>query len=312
MTVTAVASLKGSPGVTTLACLLGATWVEPDRVVVAECDPSGGDLAARFGLTSRLGWSTLAASVRRQGHGGPLADHLQELPGGLRVLVGSADSAAETTNLAGGFSAGGSGFSDGPWDLIVDLGRLLARAPAQTPWIVTADRLVVVCRNDAAGIVHVKEWVDAQSDSILGRTHLVTVGPTVHPAEEVEAFTALPVAGRLPYDRAAARTVCGEMVPSLLRTATSRRRIRRAPLVAAAASIATTIAGCGAVLEHDDSGRPSSIERASSCERGQRTDRELGDLPGTDRPRSPQRRVPPNASDNGWMPRLDGIRRRIR
>src|ERR1019366_10538581 len=48
-------SAKGAPGVTTLACVLGAVWPTHRAVVVAECDPSGGDLAGRFALSTRTG-----------------------------------------------------------------------------------------------------------------------------------------------------------------------------------------------------------------------------------------------------------------
>ena len=92
MTLVAFASVKGAPGVTTLACLVGATWPSHRRVMVAECDPSGSDLAARFGLSSKRGWSTWATAVRRSGTPVAIEPHLQQLPGGLDVLVGSGGS----------------------------------------------------------------------------------------------------------------------------------------------------------------------------------------------------------------------------
>ncbi len=51
MTLIALFSDKGSPGVTTLALSLAAAWPRP--VTVAECDPAGGDLALR--LTDEAG-----------------------------------------------------------------------------------------------------------------------------------------------------------------------------------------------------------------------------------------------------------------
>ena len=48
MTVVAFGSVKGAPGVTTLACLVAAAW-PPDRaVMVVECDASGGDWRRAF------------------------------------------------------------------------------------------------------------------------------------------------------------------------------------------------------------------------------------------------------------------------
>ncbi len=51
----AVCSLKGSPGVTTWALALAACWPRPASAVLVECDPSGGSLAARFGLAPAPG-----------------------------------------------------------------------------------------------------------------------------------------------------------------------------------------------------------------------------------------------------------------
>jgi len=89
MTLLSIFSIKGAPGVTTLACLLGAAWPEPGAVAVVEADPAGGDLAARFGLSVHRGWSSLISSTRRSEEAPSLDPHLQELPGGLPVLVAS-------------------------------------------------------------------------------------------------------------------------------------------------------------------------------------------------------------------------------
>ena len=65
MTVVSLLSVKGAPGVTTLSCLVASLWAGPGPVAVVEADPAGGDLAARFGLTSTLGWTSLAAAGSR-------------------------------------------------------------------------------------------------------------------------------------------------------------------------------------------------------------------------------------------------------
>src|SRR3982074_1468642 len=46
MALIAIASDKGAPGVTTAALALAAVWPRP--VLLAECDPAGGDLVYRF------------------------------------------------------------------------------------------------------------------------------------------------------------------------------------------------------------------------------------------------------------------------
>jgi MinD-like ATPase involved in chromosome partitioning or flagellar assembly len=232
MSVIALASLKGSPGVTTTACLLGATWPEPRQVVVGECDPSGGDLAARFALSSRQGWSSLAAAIRRQGVGGPLADHLQTLPGGLRVLVGGRETAVDAARLAHLFLDRAIQFGDGPWDFIADLGRLLPQGATEGKWFEVAATVVLVLRPDASSVVHVKNWADGLPSELVDRIGLVTVGSGEHPADEIERFTSLPVLGRLPEDRSA-RSVSGE--PAAI------RRLRRSSLVTAAATLAARL-----------------------------------------------------------------------
>jgi len=82
----ALASAKGSPGVTTALVALAGVWPRP--VLVAECDPNGSDLAARFGLPPVPGLVSLASVAR---HGlGPVQvwEHTQRLPGGLAALLG--------------------------------------------------------------------------------------------------------------------------------------------------------------------------------------------------------------------------------
>ena len=46
MSLIVIGAAKGGPGVTTAAVALAAVW--PRRAIVAECDPSGGDLALRI------------------------------------------------------------------------------------------------------------------------------------------------------------------------------------------------------------------------------------------------------------------------
>ncbi|HSS91257.1 MAG TPA: hypothetical protein VLL69_18210, partial [Streptosporangiaceae bacterium] len=69
MALVAVASDKGAPGVTTASVVLAAVWPRP--VLLAECDPAGGDLRYRFraadggGLDPGRGLLSLAVAARR-------------------------------------------------------------------------------------------------------------------------------------------------------------------------------------------------------------------------------------------------------
>src|SRR5207248_7130905 len=57
---------------------------EGHPVVFAECDPSGGDVAAWAELGETRGWATAVAGGDRSWAG--LSSHLQHLPSGLSVL----------------------------------------------------------------------------------------------------------------------------------------------------------------------------------------------------------------------------------
>jgi MinD-like ATPase involved in chromosome partitioning or flagellar assembly len=232
VSILALASVKGSPGVTTTACLLGSTWPNADRVVVAECDPSGGDLSARFALSARQGWTSLAASIRR-GASGPLGEHLQTLPGGLRVLIGSRDSSPDCARLSRHFLERGREFTDGPWDIVVDVGRIVRGDGTQTSWLAVADRVILVLRTDAGAVIHAKSWADTLPSDLKGRLALVTVGAKGYPNREIEGFTSLSVIGHLPEDREVARAVSGEPA--------TQRRLRRSSLTAATATLAARL-----------------------------------------------------------------------
>src|SRR5690349_3382080 len=93
-----VCSAKGSPGVTSVALSLTATWPGVTPVLI-EADPSGGDLAYRCRhrdgglLASTPSIVSLAAASRgaatsADGPLAKLADHTQDLACGVRVVPG--------------------------------------------------------------------------------------------------------------------------------------------------------------------------------------------------------------------------------
>ena len=229
MTVVSFLSVKGAPGVTTLCCLVGGTWPAHRRVMVVECDPSGGDLATRFGLSARCGWPTLATSARREGGGTTIAPHLQQLPGGLDVLVGTRPSdlplakSAEVSLLARTWSA-----PDDPWDALVDLGRLRQGDDDSQAWLHRSDSVVVVTGSEAASVVQVRERAPALRSRYEDRLGLVVIGSGPHQSVEIEAFTGIRLFGELPSDPVAAGIACGaagggrRLMRSLLVTSVSR------------------------------------------------------------------------------------------
>ena len=235
MTVVSFLSVKGAPGVTTLCCLVGGTWPAHRRVMVVECDPSGGDLATRFGLSARCGWPTLATSARREGGGATIAPHLQQLPGGLDVLVGTRPSdlppaqSADVALLSRTWSA-----PDDPWDALVDLGRLRQADDDSQAWLHRSDSVVVVTGSDAASVVQVRERAPALRSRYEDRLGLVVIGSGPHQSVEIEAFTGIRLFGELPSDPVAAGIACG--------AAGGGRRLMRSLLVASVSRLSRHLA----------------------------------------------------------------------
>ena len=248
MTVVAFASVKGAPGVTTAACLVGATWPAERNVVVAECDSSGGDLAARFELSSKCGWSSLATASRRSHSPPGLRPHLQQLPGGLDVLVGSSTTSTTSTSSIGtdagpasvaALLASATSDPECPWDLLIDLGRVRPGGPdpGARAWLDRSDVVAVVLRTDAASALHVRDRAPDLLARCEDRVGLVVVTTDHYPSAEIERFTGLPVIGEIPFDPVAATVAAGGHG--------SRRRLSRSSLATSARRLATTLVAEG-------------------------------------------------------------------
>jgi len=240
MTLVSLCSLKGAPGVTTLACLLGAAWPGPGPIVLVEADPSGGDCAARFGLSARVGWTSLSAAARRSDEPVATRPHLQDLPGGLPVLVAArgderrAATSVEGRALWSGVPALPGGRTDDDDRLtIVDLGRLGRDDAVSDSWLAGADTALLVVRGDSASAVQARDRV-ARLDAVAGgRLGIVVVGGG-YSGHDLEEFTGIRVLARLPFDPAAAEVATG--------AAGSGRRLERSPLWAAVGRLAASLA----------------------------------------------------------------------
>jgi hypothetical protein len=168
--IVAVCSAKGSPGVTTLACALGAVWPNDRQIVLAECDPSGGDIAARFGLSAKRGMTTLVVDSRHSRDEVPLdvRPHIQALPGGLEVLAGPTGAIASRTvgselpNLL-------ARARSSEMDLILDLGRIQPGAAGQVAALAAAGQVVVVAHRTVESVASTR-WISqllTRSEDIL-------------------------------------------------------------------------------------------------------------------------------------------------
>jgi hypothetical protein len=223
MTTIALASLKHSPGVTTLSIALTMASADRDEpTLLVDLDPFGGDVAAYVGLAVDPGLGTLAAAHRRAESPLDLSRHHAELPNGGAVIV----NPGVPSQIAS----------------ILDCGRLVSGSPA-LPAIERADHLLIMIRPTLAGVALVQAqggWLRSiRRDSVS----LVLLGDRPYGADDVSAVTGFEVAGVVPTDQRGALGVCGAL---------PHRAARRTPLARSARAIADGLwAPCTAVSMRD-------------------------------------------------------------
>jgi len=160
MALIAIASDKGAPGVTTTALALAAVWPRP--VLLAECDPAGGDLVYRFPaagggyLDPRRGVLSLAVAARRGMQPQQFWEHTQKLHGGLDVLAGvtNAEQGAGLSLLWGPIGKVLASLSQA--DVIADCGRLGADGPLYD-LLAEATTAVLVTRVHVADVIRLRD-----------------------------------------------------------------------------------------------------------------------------------------------------------
>jgi hypothetical protein len=160
MALIAVAADKGAPGVTTTALALAAVWPRP--VLLAECDPAGGDLVYRLPagdggrLDPRHGLLSLAVAARRGVAPQQTWEHVQKLHGGLDVLTGvtNADQGAGLNLLWG--PVGRVLAANAQADVIADCGRLGVDGPLYD-LLAEAQMIVLVTRASLGEVVRLRD-----------------------------------------------------------------------------------------------------------------------------------------------------------
>ncbi|UOZ03398.1 carbon monoxide dehydrogenase maturation protein [Amycolatopsis sp. WQ 127309] len=226
----ALASVKGSPGVTAFTVALAASWPIAARRLIVECDPAGGDLAHRFGLRPTPGLLSLAAAARGSAEPEVLWNHAQPLPGGTQIVSGPPGShqarAALGVLTAPGSPVYGAGRESGV-AIFVDCGRLDPGSPAE-PVIGHADVLLLLSGTHSDELAHLAVRIHELGRAAT-RPCLVLTGDG-HPTAEVERELGIPVMARIPHDPVTART--GHGIPG---------RHRKGGLVRAAGIIARVL-----------------------------------------------------------------------
>ncbi|MFG2077436.1 hypothetical protein SAMN05421874_106112 [Nonomuraea maritima] len=166
-----LAADKGAPGVTTAATALAAVW--PRAVLLAECDPAGGDLAYRLPaadggvLNPGRGLLTLGATARRGLEAAQIPQHTQKIIGGLDVLVGltHAEQAAGLTWLWGPLGRALAAVPDA--DVIADCGRLGAH-PQLADLMAEAEQVVLLTRASLDHVAHLRERLQiTKADAVV-------------------------------------------------------------------------------------------------------------------------------------------------
>jgi len=239
---TVVAAGKSAPGATTSAWALALTW--PGELLVVDCDPAGGDMAPGL-LPGRvvadrglLSWSAAArGGVPAMAAAAMFAAHAVALPERPQVW------------LVPGFTTATQSYSFTPqvWerlalalarsstaigrDSLVDAGRLVGdRAP--WPVLRAADQVIVTVRPTVRSVHAAQDATQRLRHELgdLAKVVALVVGDGPYSAGEVAAALALPLAGALPYDRAAAQVLSDG--------AAGERGLHRSPLLRAAGAVA--------------------------------------------------------------------------
>ena len=211
MTVIAFASIKGSPGVTTAATAIAASWPRGRKVLLVEADPFGGDLAPRHGVSVTGGLASLFAAARRTLTPDAVWDHVHQLPGGLPVLFGLTNVHQAVANEKA-WPGIAKALCDLDADVVVDAGRLLPQfAGGIRDVLERADALVVLCEPTLEAIVHLRDALPGLFAEMHSRRLLVVpAGSVGYSREEIGKTLQVEVGPPMPDDPNAAAALANK------------------------------------------------------------------------------------------------------
>jgi len=215
MTLIGFCSAKGSPGVTTSALAIAAVW--PRSVLLAECDPAGGDVVAGFLRAQTPPGTTLLdvalASRRGLTPDDVLACCLPLGPGDeVALLAGLTDPAQVASTLPAwrelAVAFQGLDTGEAARDVLVDCGRLDARG-TPVELLARCDLVVLVLRPRLAQVHQARHHLAVLRGSLAVQgmepaLALLLVGDRPYTPREVSRALGLPVLAVLPVDDRAA------------------------------------------------------------------------------------------------------------
>lgn len=220
MTVFALASTHGAPGVTATVMGLAAAWKSTTGrdVLVIEADPDGGVLASRFEeLRADRTLSDVAVDVRRAFSIDAVMTSARHVWGGVPVVVAppSGEQTHSALTAAGDRLAAGLAAADGV-DVLVDLGRLTARSPG-----LHLARRAVTTMLVARPTFESVALLTARAPELMAHgcePVLLLIGDQPYSPDETERAVGAPIVGVLPDEpRIAAMLAGGSGSDRLLR-----------------------------------------------------------------------------------------------
>lgn len=240
---TVVTSGKAAPGVTTSTWALAMTW--PRSVLVADCDPAGGDMAPGL-LAGRvstdhglLSWSssarrgipamTAATMFGQHVFGLPERPETWFLPGFSNATQGFSFTEDTWERLALALERSWASIGR---DAIVDAGRLVGER-GNWPVLRAADHVLLAVRPSVRS-VHAAQDAATKLRYELGdleKVSALVIGSGPYSAAEVASSLGIVLGGTLPEDRAVAAMFSDGARGSLAKA------MQRSPLLKAAAGL---------------------------------------------------------------------------
>jgi hypothetical protein len=251
MSLLSVLYVKSRPGATTTALGLAAVLPDSARPVVVECDPAGGDLAARHGLTMSPGLVELATATRTGAAvnvGEALSrysQHIRLRDRTVEVVVAPSGGAQTRVALSVLARPGHSVLTTADRTVIADCGRL-DFSSAAWPLVGMADAVLVLARGRLDELAHLREHIDELVRAAGDRLVVLLASGGLYAPEDITAALSgdgdeITVHGPLPYDERAAAVLEASRAPG--------RRWHRRPLMKALEQVAAGLPVAGTVRQ---------------------------------------------------------------
>ena len=212
MSVLALASVTGAPGVTTTAVALAVCW--PRQVILVEADPNGASAVlpgyCRGHARHDHGVLDAAVAARAGTLAADLPGLLIDLPGSTARLLAALTRPEQAATMDGAWPVLAPALVDAAHqagtDLILDLGRL-SQHGAPRPVLALADRVLLLTATTLPALHAVRAWLPTIRADLVDPTRLallLTGEGQPYRAGEIAKHLGTAVAGVLPADPAAA------------------------------------------------------------------------------------------------------------